>query len=722
MSQRPTSCRPPLVRRSQPGQLPILAIATAVSLILTAAAHADDTDAGKVRSLPKVSVEGSGDDDGYAVTSTRSATKTATDLRDIPQSITVVTQQQLQDQQIASIGDLVRYMPGLTAHQGENNRDEIVFRGNNSSSSFFIDGVRDDVQYYRDLYNVERVEVLKGPNAMIFGRGGGGGVFNRVTKEALFAPVRNLGVVAGSYADRRGTLDINQPFNDTVAVRLNGVYEESDTFRHGVDDLKRYGVNPTVTIRPDERTRVTLSYEQFRDSRTADRGIPSFNGLPADVDIHTFFGNPDDSHVRALVNAGAATIEHDFGNLTIRNHTLFGDYDRAYQNFVPGAVNAAKTSVALSAYNNATERRNLFNQTDLTFSLESGRIKHELLAGVELGRQRTDNFRNTGFFNNTATSITVPYAAPTISTPVTFRQSATDANNHLLTKIGAAYVQDQLVLSEQWQLIGGLRFDRFDLDYQDNRSTTHFDRVDNLWSPRAGVVYKPVAALSLYGSYSVSFLPSSGDQFSSLTVVTDQAKPEKFTNYEIGAKWDATSNLQLTSAIYWLDRTNTRSTDPLDPTAVIQVGAQRTKGVELGLTGSITSNWKIAAAYAYQDAFVAHGYNSNATTVVRSGQTVAQVPHNNVSLWNTYQVMPKLGVGLGLIYRSDMFAAIDDTVRLPGYTRADAALYYTIRDGLRLQANVENLFDRKYYLNADNNNNISPGAPMSFRVGVNASF
>jgi catecholate siderophore receptor len=692
------------------------ALSAAVGIALAAAAHGAEP-----TRLPKISVETT-EDEGYATRSTRTATKSDAELRDIPQSISVVTQEQLQDQQILSIGDLVRYQPGLTAHQGENNRDEIIFRGTDSSSSFFIDGVRDDVQYYRDLYNTERVEVLKGPNAMIFGRGGGGGVLNRVTKEPLFTPLRAFSVLGGSYSDRRGTVDFNQPFSDTFAVRLNGMYEESDTFRHGVDDLKRYAFNPSATFQPDERTRITFSYEQFRDNRTADRGITSFNGRPADVDIHTYYGDPNQSHVRALVNDGAVTIEHDFGNLQLRNHTLYAHYDRGYQNFVPGAVDPTKTLVSLSAYNNATERENVFNQTDLNFSLKSGAVTHNLLAGIELGRQLTDNFRNTGFFNNTVTSIQVPYSNPTISTPVTFRQSATDADNHLRTRIGAAYVQDELILSDQWRVIGGLRFDSFDLEYRDNRSANRFDRRDDLWSPRAGIVYKPFTAISFYGSYTVSFLPGSGDQFSSLTALTEQAKPEKFTNYEVGAKWDVAPNLQLTSAVYRLDRTNTRSTDPNNPTAIIQTGSSRAKGVELGVTGSITPSWKIVGAYAYQDAYIAHGYNSNATTTILTGQHVAQVPRNNASLWNLYQIVPQFGVGLGIVYRSDMFASIDNTVRLPGYTRADAAVYYTVNDHIRVQGNIENLFDHEYYVNADNNTNISPGAPFTVRVGVNATF
>ena len=205
------------------------------------------------------------------------------------------------------------------------------------------------------------------------------------------------------------------------------------------------------------------------------------------------------------------------GAATLRNRTLFGAYDRGYQNYVPGAASSDGTMVALSAYNNATNRQNLFNQTDLTWVGATGRVRHTVLVGAEAGRQWTDNFRNTGYFDNTATSILVPFDAPTISTPITFRQSATDADNHVGTGVAAAYVQDQVELSRHVQLVGGVRFDRFDLTYHNNRNDDTIGRIDNLVSPRAGIVYKPIVPLSIYGSYTVSYLPSSGDQFSSLT-------------------------------------------------------------------------------------------------------------------------------------------------------------------------------------------------------------
>ena len=494
------------------------------------------------------------------------------------------------------------------------------------------------------------------------------------------------------------------------------MYENSKSFRNRVD-LERYGINPTLTFAPDKQTNFTFSYEHYVDTRVADRGISSFQGRPLDIDISTFFGNPDDSHVQAHVNLGTATVEHLGTKWTVRNRTQFGAYDRSYQNYVPGAVSANKTQVALTAYNNATQRQNIFNQTDLTYAVKTGGIRHTLLGGAEFGLQLTDNFRNTGFFNNVATSVSAPLANPTISIPVTFRQSATDADNHLKTNIAATYVQDQIELSRHIQVVTGVRFDRFDLQYFNNRNRDRLSRVDGLVSPRAGIIFKPVAQLSIYGNYSVSYLPGSGDQFSSLTTITQQVKPEKFSNYEAGVKWDVNRFLALTTAVFRLNRTNTRSTDPNDPTRIVQTGSQRANGYEIGLSGSVTRAWRIAGGYAYQDAFI-----TSDTTAARAGAKVGQTPHHNFSLWNNYQIFSRLGAGLGVIHRSTMFAAIDNTVTLPSYTEADVAVFFSITERIRLQANVENLFDKKYFVNADSNTNISPGHPRAIRVGLTARF
>lgn len=656
------------------------------------------------------------DSGGYQTDVVMSATRTSTILRDIPQSIAVVTKEQINDQSMKSIADVVSYVPGIISHQGENNRDQLVIRGHSTSADFFLNGVRDDVQYYRDLYNVDSVEILKGPNAMIFGRGGGGGVINRVTKEAYFASSRQITMQGGSFGNKRLTTDVDQRLGNKVAFRVNALYENSGSFRQHVG-LSRYALNPTLTIAPGPQTRMTFGYEHLHDARTADRGIPSFEGRPADVAISTFFGNPADSHVRSEVDLGSAMLEHQINGLIIRNRTLLGVYDRFYQNFVPGAVNAGKTQVALSAYNNATKRRNIFNQTDLTYTRTTSHIRHTFLAGAEFGRQLTDNLRHTGFFNNTAATISVAYANPTVRAPVTFRQGPTDADNHVKTNLGATYVQDQIELSRFFQVVAGVRFDYFDLQFHNNRTGDNLRRIDHLLSPRAGIVFKPIVPLSFYANYSVSYLPSSGDQFSSLTAITQQVKPEKFDNYEIGAKWDVRRNLSLTTALYRLDRRNTRATDPNDPTRILQTGSQRTNGYEIGLNGSLTRSWRIAGGYSYQDAVITSG-----TTTARTGARVAQVPRHTFSMWNHYQILPKLSAGLGVVHRSDMYAAVDNTVTLPGYTRIDAAVYYSIAEKWRLQANVENLFNRKFYVNADGNNNISPGCPRGVRLGLIATF
>jgi len=218
-----------------------------------------------------------------------SAMKMPTPPRDVPQSVTIISRQLIADQLMQSVGDTLRYVPGVSVHQGENNRDQVVIRGNNSSADFFLDGVRDDVQYYRDLYNLDRVEAIKGPNAAIFGRGGGGGVINRVTKEAGFMPIQELSMHAGSFSDRRVAGDVNRALSDRVAFRLNGMYENDGSFRNGVT-LERYGLNPTFTVMPSAATKLTLGYENLYDHRISDRGIPSYQGRPLGVDASTVYG------------------------------------------------------------------------------------------------------------------------------------------------------------------------------------------------------------------------------------------------------------------------------------------------------------------------------------------------------------------------------------------------------------------------------------------------
>jgi catecholate siderophore receptor len=699
----------------------ITPIAAAVRLVLAGALAASGASAWAQaaekapETLQEVKVIGKADA-GYVVKSSTSATKTDTLLRDTPQAITVITKELMRDQNMQSMADVIRYVPGIVTAQGEGNRDTAVFRGNSSTGDFYIDGIRDDVQYYRDFYNIDSVEALKGSNAMIFGRGGSGGVINRVSKQAEWTPVREASLTLGSWKNRRATVDVGQAVSKDVALRVNAVYENSDSYRQNVN-VERKGINPTVSIRAGANTSVVLGYEHFEDERVADRGIPAYHGVPYDTDPGTFFGNADLSRATASVNAFNALVEHDFGNgVTLRNRSRFADYDKFYQNIFASAIITDGVNVNLGGYNNATQRSNFFNQTDLNATVEAGGFKHKLLAGVELGRQETDNLRTTWLDAAGKSSFSVPIANPVYNGPIAFRPSPTDANNHSVATVASAYVQDQVELSTHWQAVAGVRVDRFSVDFRNNRDGSQIKVSDSPVAPRVGLVYKPVEAMSVYGAYSIAYVPRAGDQLSSLTASNKAFDPEKFKNIELGFKWDISPTLTASAAVYKLDRSNVAVANT--PTTTILVDGQVSKGVELGLAGNITPAWNIMGGYAYQDAKI----TQDLSATLKAGTVLAQVPTHSMSLWNRYEFSPTWAAGLGLVYRDSIYSSTSNAVTLPAFTRVDGALFYTISKQYKVQLNVENMFDKKYYASANSDSNITPGSPRALRVTLNAKF
>ena len=696
---------------------PALAVEAAPELaIATAAATAD---AGEGEQIIVQGERGS-----YGVKRTSTGTKTDTPVKDIPQAMTVITEAQIQDQQLRSVADVLYFVPGATPGTGESNRDQITLRGNNTTADFFIDGIRDDAQYFRDFYNIERLEVLKGPNAIIFGRGGGGGIVNRVTKRSQLRSARHGTLAGDSDGGVRLAGDIDQPLGANVGLRVNGLYEKGESFRRHVD-LERYGIAPTLGILAGPDTRVDLSYEYFHDRRTTDRGVPSLSDgdattvdEPIDGFDRTFFGDPDKSYAKADVNLATLAVEHRFGEgLTLRNRTMFGDYDKFYQNIFPNSAANGGGTVSLSAYNDTTKRRSLFSQTDLIWDHRLGGIDQTLLVGFEVGQQKSRQRRLNGFFQPAnSTSLVVSLDDPTIDADVIFRPLNANgtASNSARSKanVAAVYIQDQIRLSPMFEIVAGLRFDRFELDVTNLNNGAEFARTDELWSPRLGLIFKPRDNLSIYASYSRSYLPQSGDQFGSLDLSTEALKPERFDNYELGAKWEPVEGLLATAAIYQLDRTNTRF--QVSPGVFALTGEQRSKGLELGLERSITDDWQISAGYSWQKAEV-----REATTACTSGGCkVPLVPRHSLSLWSRYNVTDRLGVGLGAIARSSSYASIGNMVKLPGYARFDAAVFYDIAKGVKAQLNVENLFNADYFASAHSDNNIAPGAPTTAKLAI----
>jgi len=655
---------------------------------------------------------------GYGVDVTSTATKTPTKLKDIPQAITTISEQQIADRAFRSIADVLRAVPGATHSQGEGHRDQIILRGNSSTADFFVDGIRDDVQYYRPLYNLDRVEVLRGPNAMTFGRGGGGGVINRVTKQAELNTFLNGVSSADSFGAWYVSADANLKLGQGVAARLNVVHEDFATHRQ-VYGGRVTALNPTISIIDGDATKFTLSYEFIDDSRIVDRGIPSLNGRPLPGVRDQFFGVESVNRFGFVGHVARGTVEHRLSDaLTVTSKLLYGDYDKFYRNTFPAAaVTLTATGqqfVPVEAYFDATLRQNLFSQTDLVWRTRTGPIDHVILAGAEFGNQNTVSARLNGFFDGTGGApsgplrLSVPLADPFVVPTITFRPGTGQRDNLGRASIFAGYVQDQL----KWgpvELLLGLRHDRFNLSVTNRVTNQRFERSDALWSPRVGLVYHPIAPVSLYFSYARSYLPQSGDQFTSLDVTSAALQPERFDNIELGAKWEPRPGLLIGLAAYQLDRTNTRAAGP-NPGQTVLTGAQRSRGIELEAQGQIATNWQLSFAYALQEAKIVE-----TTTAAPSGRAVPLVPRHSLSIFSRYDFTTGFGLGLGVVHQSDRFTSVSNSVVIPAFTRFDAALFFKLTDRIEAQINVENLFDTGYFPTAFNDNNISTGGPLNAR-------
>ena len=686
---------------------------------------------------------------GVYANSTSVATKINTPLVNIPQSLSVVTREFISDNSFQNLTDITRYVPGVDVHQGEGNRDELIIRGVDSSANFFVNGFRDDVQYFRDLYNAQSVEILKGPSLITFGRGAGGGVLNRTLKEADGQRVYEATAQTGSYYDRRFTLDAGQAVSENVATRLNAMYEKSDTFRQ-FGWLERWGINPTATFKAGDFTQVRLNYEYFHDARTADRGNPSLGLSPVpppstrfnpaapfapNGDLTAFFGSPNLNYARADVHRVMGFIDHDFANgLTVRNGTYFADFKKFYQNVYPGngplagAVNPSNFTFNRAAYNHTTNRDNTFNDTDFIYKAYTGPLFHTIGFGTQFGTQTGIDVRNTGLFpNGTNTQVDSAFA-PTYFGPINFVHqflgffspgiTTPDSNSKYTLHTQSFYARDTIEITRYLQLLPAFRVDRFNETALDMNTNILRNRIDTFVSPQAAAILKPVETLSIYYAYMVSYLPASGDQFSALNDGTVILAPQKFVDNEVGIKWQALPHLLYSVAVYDLQRTNVPLPDPNRPGFFILSGRNAIRGLETELKGYLTDAWQSWLGYAYTDARVA----SATSATILPGNRIQLVPFHQFSWWNKYQITPVWAASLGVIYFSDSFASSDDTVYLPGFVRFDAGIFATINATWKAQLNVENLFNKGYWASADGNNNLSPGQPRTFRLKVTARF
>tara|TARA_B100000886_G_scaffold57098_1_gene35022 strand:- start:88 stop:2160 length:2073 start_codon:yes stop_codon:yes gene_type:complete len=645
------------------------------------------------------------------------ALKTPTAIIDVPQSLSIVTDEDIRRQGIREIGDIIRYTPGVNTSQGEGHRDAVVFRGVRSTADFYQDGVRDDVQYYRSLYNIEQVEVLRGPNALLFGRGGTGGILNRVTKKA------QIGEQFGSFdlgADDFGAFDFAADYNtstgDNTALRIN---IHSDTLENHRDffDGDRVGFNPTVRIQMSDRTTLDLSYEYADHERFIDRGIPTANGQPVEALKDVVFGTSDLNLTTLEADIFRGTITSDLTDTSKAIFTLTSsEFEKLYKNLYASGYDLATNVVTLDGYFDPTERENLIFSANLVNELQIGGATHTLLIGAEVVDTDNKNVRYDTYWSTTGKdkesfNVSRPLNIATNSAGVATMVDYTTKLKSSTTsdiEVTSFYIQDQIDLSDNLVILLGGRLDQFDITVNDVKAGSAQSREDDEFSPRAGIIFKPQENVSFYLSYSESFLPRSGEQYKKLTASSAALDPDVYESSEIGINWDITPDLSLRASYF--DSEQTIATRDESGEGAEIVGLQ-VDGIELEVKGQVSDQLYISFGYSDMD-----GETS-------SGGEPREIPENTMSLWTTYQVNDKFGYGLGVTRQGESNISNNKPgLILPDYTRVDFAAFYDVSDDLTVRLNVENITDEVYFPHSHSTHQASVGEEVNARLSITRRF
>lgn len=672
------------------------------------------------------------------------ALKSPTPIIDVPQSLSIFTSDQITNQGFDSVGDIINYIPGVTNTQGEGHRDAVVFRGVRSTADFFLDGVRDDVQYYRGLYNIEQVEILRGANALLFGRGGTGGLVNRVTKKAeINEQFAGYKASLDSFGALSLELDANYSVDEKAAFRINGMYESLENHRDFYEG-DRIAINPTARVQLTPNSTLDLSYEYIDNERFIDRGIPvndlaGGNGEPVEAFRDIVFGDSELNTAEVQAHVLRATLTQSFSeNLKGVFNASYSDFDKLYQNFYAQDLIDLNT-VRLDGYVDTTQRKRFNLSGNLIGEFETGTIGHTLVTGVEFADTSNDNDRFNPVFTTSGGdredfTITRPISLSggtgTTATGAPTTLGFTNVNDNTVAELSvfSAFIQDEIAITDKFDIVLGARFDSFDFEVDDLKAGVTRARKDEEISPRLGLIFKPQENISLYGSYSESFLPRSGGQFASVSDSTALLEPDQFENIEAGLKWDFYPGLSFTAAYFQNEQTIDASPDGA-PEDLERRGLE-VEGFELQLEGQISDRLYMRAGYADLSG------ETDFTAAGIAREKPRELPETTFSLWSNYQVSDQLGFGLGAIYQSEAFisdfdiAGADGQVgsdpathpTLPAFTRFDAAVYYDVNDTMRLQLNVENLTDELYFPSSHSTHQATVGAPLNARLTVTGRF
>lgn len=665
----------------------------------------------------------------YQVSESASRKYTAP-LRETPKSVTVISEQVIRDTGSLSLTDALRTTSGITFGAGEGGNpagDRPIIRGFNAESDMFLDGMRDVASQTREVFNLEQIEVSKGPGSAFTGAGSTGGSLNLISKTAKQNDFADAGFTFGSDQTRRYTLDVNRVLTDNIAARVNLLQHDANVAGRDGVDVSRWGVAPTVTFGFDTPTRATLSYYHLETDDMPDLGIPlesaaGADGVrtPAKVDESNFYGFTSRDYRDSTTDSGTLRLEHDLNdNLTLSNslRVVRTTLDYIVTNPDDSRGNVANGLVSRSAKSRNSTSKGLVNQTDLSARFNTGSIGHTLVSGVEVSKEEVHNrgyFITPGAGGNTcnatnlASNDCTSLYDPTYKDPFTGTIADSNAYTDTDTKTLSAYLFDTLKFNEQWSLNAGVRYDDYSTQSQGlsvtrgtNTVSGAFDNENNahFWNYQLGLVFNPLPNGSVYVAWSTSSNPvgeTAGSGADGISTTNADLEPERNRNYEVGTKWDFfDERLGLNAAVFRTEKTNARVTNADGLTE--NIGETRIDGFEVGVSGTLTAKWQVFANYTYLDGELVDGGAVTGVVGVNDGNDVPNTAQNSASFWTTYQVLPKLTLGAGANYVDSRFGNTANTVQVPDYWRYDAMAKYVVSKNLDLQLNLQNLTDERYY-------------------------
>jgi catecholate siderophore receptor len=678
--------------------------------------------------LPTITVTDNADPSSYRnLLPVSAATRTPIALRDLPQTVDVVPQASLRDRGAASLKEALIYTPGVTTSTGEGIREQFLIRGFSAISDTYIDGMRDGGNIFRDTYNLEQIEVVKGPAGVLLGRGSAGGLINMVTKRPSATPRSEASVSVGSNDTRRSTVDLNQPVSENLMFRINAMAENADSFRDEVWSKKR-GLSVASTLKISPSTLLDLRFQNATDERVFDAGIPGINGKPAEVSRSTYYGakNPgQNDRGTSEENSFSADLNMQLtDSLQLRNTLSYRELEmeRRQTTISRLILNTAQPTLALSRSNFSSKQNDLANKFELIATGHWAGIRHELMIGTEISSEKRDTLSRGGDLS-TAYNINV-YNPVLKNLPWEGASIRRDGIYNTTTK--SLYLQDLLRFNENWVTLVGLRRDWLERDFE-NRVGANYARNDSFLSPRIGVVYQPNKVLSYYASATRSYQPGSA------TGVIDPGNsiqpPEIATNYEIGSKIAfADGKFQLGTSLFQLVKENVPTRDPSDATQNIYVGEVTAKGVELSAFGDLGYGFSLQGGITYTDAVVTKSNNTTAPAVTPSvaatpleGKRAANSPRFTANLWSVKRLDAEWRVGLGLRHSAESYASTTNAIVLPAYLLFDAGAFY---DSGRwsVALSLRNLTNRLYYESSTNDLGILPGASRNFLMTARYAF